>query len=266
MFGLDKQRKLGVQLYHYDIHGIACEITSPDEQLSYLVDYYWKLTVTLSKTELQVIPDNAIDLVISPQIEQFAALYLPVEKSFSIPLSGPVIYAGISFRPEPATQYFALPLNHLEQLSAGVDTIDQLKIHSLLRSVQSITNFEALADIFNTHLLQSCRTEQVMESRNILDLLADNSQTNCIASVARLAGLSERQLRRVADHAFGLGPKKLQRVIRLQQTLHELFDADNAVLADTFYDDSHRIRELKKMTGLTPGQIRSLAEIYNTAK
>ena len=156
-----------IQLYHLELDGGRCELAAPDPCLAQLIDYYWLLTVSAASIDLQVIPDAAIDLVISLDIEGFAALYLPVARMRTIPIGGPVRFAGVCFRPD--------------------------------------------------------RTR---------DLL-------------------------------GLGPKRVQRVLRLQAALAELLTSDEATEQDLYFDDSHRIRELKRLTGFTPGQIRRMAETYN---
>ena len=91
----------------------------------------------------------------------------------------------------------------------------------------------------------------------------DVVDTGSVRAMAAHVGLSERQFRRVMRDQLGLSPKQLHRVVRLQQSLREVLDAAGTPWTAGFYDDSHRIRELKALTGLTPGQIQRMAEIYN---
>jgi len=93
--------------------------------------------------------------------------------------------------------------------------------------------------------------------------LEDTMGSGSIAQISATLGVSERQFRRLSVDLFGLSPKKLQSILRLQKALEELFYCEPDQIQDLYYDDSHRIRELKRLTGCTPGQIRKLAEKYN---
>ena len=83
-------------------------------------------------------------------------------------------------------------------------------------------------------------------------------------NIAGQFDLSERQFRRIMGSLFGYGPKKVQRVMRLQMSLKEILATSHLAVEDGFYDEAHRIKEVRELTGLTPGQIRKMAEIYNS--
>ncbi|MEL7144613.1 MAG: hypothetical protein AAFZ17_22885 [Cyanobacteria bacterium J06650_10] len=52
--------------------------------------------------------------------------------------------------------------------------------------------------------------------------------------------------------------------MRLQTALRALLTPDTLATDDGFYDEAHRIKEIRSLTGLTPGQIKHMAEIYNS--
>ncbi|MGE4071580.1 MAG: helix-turn-helix domain-containing protein [Lysobacterales bacterium] len=80
-----------------------------------------------------------------------------------------------------------------------------------------------------------------------------------VAAAAAIAGLSERQFRRVFEQRMGVSPKRYQRAIRVDRMLKQLHAqpwegdefADQPIL---FADQPHAIREFRAMTGMTPGQ------------
>lgn len=77
--------------------------------------------------------------------------------------------------------------------------------------------------------------------------------------VAR-SGLSMRQLERMAKRYYGLPPKTLARkyrALRAAAALARGEDLDANGMSDSFYDQSHLIREVKRFAGLTPQQIRT---------
>jgi AraC-like DNA-binding protein len=79
-----------------------------------------------------------------------------------------------------------------------------------------------------------------------------------IPALARRLGLSERTLRRRCETAFGYGPKTLARILRFQRFLRLLRHSDKPRLAalaaaSGFADQAHLTREVRDLSGLTPG-------------
>jgi methylphosphotriester-DNA--protein-cysteine methyltransferase len=73
------------------------------------------------------------------------------------------------------------------------------------------------------------------------------------------AGMSARQVERLARRIYGAPPKLLARKYRALRAASVLGSADlpwQDVAGDAFYDQSHFIREIKHFTGLTPRQFQ----------
>jgi AraC-like DNA-binding protein len=73
-------------------------------------------------------------------------------------------------------------------------------------------------------------------------------------------GLSERTLRRHCEHAFGFGPKTLDRVLGMQHFLELVRTHPGLGLANLagiagYADQAHLSREARRLTGLTPTTI-----------
>lgn len=258
------------QLYHLNLEGGWCELSAPDSGLVSYIDYYWLLTIDQPALELEIIPDTAVDLVMSPDLTDFAALYFPTPEPYVIKLQGPVRYVGVCFRSACVAEILGLDFNALSQLKIGVDTLDSLYVSSLLIEIQGITSIGSTTKIFDefwlTRLDQTHHTDGVqsrISHQVMIDALEDAIGPGNIASICKRLGVSERQFRRLSIDLFGLSPKKLQNILRLQSALEELFNCEPNQLQDWYYDDSHRIRELKRLTGCTPFQIRKMAEKYN---
>jgi AraC-like DNA-binding protein len=82
------------------------------------------------------------------------------------------------------------------------------------------------------------------------------------ARLGDLCGLSERQLRRRFDEAIGYGPKKLQRILRLQRLLwlasQELAterSLSRLAFAAGYADQAHMTREVVALSELSPGRL-----------
>jgi AraC-like DNA-binding protein len=69
--------------------------------------------------------------------------------------------------------------------------------------------------------------------------------------MARSAGYSSRQLRRLQRNHAGLSPKSLHRIIRFQQLLASL-QCGGEIETFGYSDQAHAIREFRQFTGMTP--------------
>ena len=263
--------ELPLQLYHLVGDSVRCYRAKPAAQLAAYIYYYWWLDVAPGDTKLEVIPDNAIDLVMSPDIPNFSILYLPASEKFSIPLSGPVTYLGICFRASSANEFFNINKAKMHSCMPGTNTTDILSINTLVKDVQEIKQAEQMASVLDA-LLSSRLKEQPTNVSDTSDLNIDKALAAMQASVgtqgmetiASHFDLSDRQFRRIMGSLFGYGPKKIQRVMRLQASLKEIFTADALNIEHGFYDEAHKIKEIRALTGLTPGQIKRMSETYNS--
>lgn len=260
-----------LQLYQVEHESLTCFCARPAEALEAYIHYYWWLSVPEGNTTLDVIPDNATDLVMSPQLENFSILYLPSAERFSIPLSGPITYVGISLKTELAHQFFKTSTTQLTECHAGTDTTDTLGIQELVKQTQSIKEPEDLVPIFDPAVMQHLNRESStvsittkLDVNKVLAAMQASVGLNGMETIADHFQLSDRQFRRVMGSLFGYGPKKVQRVMRLQASLKEILTADPKIMEDGYYDEAHRIKEIRALTGLTPGQIKRMAEIYNS--
>ncbi len=241
-------------------------MAEPASSLSGFIFYYWLLYIEADQLSLEVIPDGALDLVVSPNLPDFSAVYPPSIQKFSIPLKGPIHYAGISFEPESAQQVLGQNIASLSSLEAGRETTEVLKLKRLVDAIQGVANINQLKQIFDRELSRKDLKHTKLKGQSIYDYFCKNLDAGGVRKVASELGMSERKFRRTSNDLSGLAPKQLQRIVRLQNLLHELFCTQEVASSDGYYDDSHRIREVKQLTGLTVGELRKMAEIYNKSK
>lgn len=80
-----------------------------------------------------------------------------------------------------------------------------------------------------------------------------------IARLIAVTGLSRRQVERRCTRLYGGPPVMLarkDRALRAAVSLADGMTSLDVLAASDFYDQSHLVRELKRFTGLTPGQLR----------
>ncbi len=262
---------LPLQLYQLGADKVQCFRFAPSEYLKPYIHYYWWLDIAAGETTLEIIPDNAIDLVMSPDIADFSVLYLPASEKFSISLNGPITYVGISFRASTANTFFNVSSDVMKDCMAGIGATECLRIESIVAGVQQLNQPEDIANTLDA--LATARLENMPAIRksaiklNIEKVLAAMQASvgpSGMDAIASRFGLSDRQFRRIMGSLFGYGPKKIQRVMRLQASLKEILAANSDTQQDGFYDQAHKIKEIRALTGLTPGEIKKMSEIYNS--
>jgi transcriptional regulator GlxA family with amidase domain len=100
--------------------------------------------------------------------------------------------------------------------------------------------------------------------RSAIAWLGANSQSS-IDDLSRQVSWSDRKLRRRFVDAVGMGPKLVQRIVRVQRALHHLrgragrISLSGLAVDCGFADQAHMTREVAHFTGLTPSRLRSLA-------
>jgi len=274
MFGTDRDVYVPRQLYQLGgTPGVECHLLPPAAGLGSTVHYHWVLDISAERVELPVIPDHAFDLVLCPAPEDFAALYFPVERAFTIALEGPISYVGSCLRLEQLGELLGLDAAELRALSPGTETIEALELAPLIGQLGESGEHALIGRCLDEFVRSRERRARQRRDKDgggaangiypsLFERFLDALEPGRVAELARQVGVSERQLRRETHRLFGLAPKKIQRIVRLQRAIAELVD-DAPPVAD-YHDDSHRTRELRALTGWTPGEIRRLAEKYNT--
>lgn len=271
MFSTDRGLYTPRQLYQLGgTPDVTCDLIPPAVDLAASAYYHWVLDVDADSVVLPVIPDGALDLVLCPTLEDFAALYHPVDRAFALTLEGPIRYVGTCLRLERFGALFAREPEALRALAPGAETVDVLALEPLIERLGESADVGQIGLAFDEFLRARVRygarntAARTDATLSLFERFLDAIEPEHVADIARSVGISERQLRRETHRLFGLAPKKIQRIVRSQRAIGELVgDAPSGI---DYHDDSHRIRELRALTGCTPGEIRRLAGKYNTRR
>ncbi|MEQ9300979.1 MAG: AraC family transcriptional regulator [Cyclobacteriaceae bacterium] len=105
-------------------------------------------------------------------------------------------------------------------------------------------------------LFQACRLEPMIER---LQSRLDQARFDNVAALAEDLGISTRQLHRITTETFNLRPKELLSIYRFTETTRRARGSNSGkfleALAFGYYDQSHFIRECKRIAGVTPKQL-----------
>ena len=243
----------------------------PSLPLRNWVQSFWQLSVPKGKYYYRSVPDNCVDLIVNANCSQDIYIVAPFSSSIVFELEGPAIYFGIRFQVLGHSGIITTPLG--EWGGAGVMQASELLPSHILDSIyerlSGTLKFELRCQNLATYLLsisvdhyQGIDLRLARYVRFCNELVASRiciSDQQCAEF-----GLSSRQLRRLSQHYMGLSPRELARVFRFQSMLNRMnVSNDMEAWADHYHDQPHFIREFKRLSGVTPTQLRDLSVLYN---
>ena len=182
------------------------------------------------------------------------------------------------FCPKPGTQIVAIrikpewcsdvlridPAEHLNSIRPLRAIHRQLEDRLRDRLLRTDRTEEAAAILLHT-LQAASETRAIPRDTRLAHAALENLRNNRSASVADAArgmGISDRHLRRVVMQASGIGPKPMQRILRLTRLIMmaDRFtnpDWSRLSLAEGYFDQSHLVHETRALTGLTPSELHT---------
>lgn len=186
-------------------------------------------------------PRNTATHVVArgPKLKLFGFGLLPAGWARAISMSAQEcanqVFAATDIIPFDADQFYAAisACSTLEEMTAI--TIDRARVY--------------LDDAIVTPLWFVREVDKWLESKLSPD----------IADLEASTGLSRRQIERLARQYYGAPPKFLVRKYRALRAANAIANGNGdwqQFIDESFYDQSHFIREIKEFTGQTPGAIR----------
>lgn len=204
----------------------------------------------------RVLPDACID-VIWDGIDLFVAG----------PDTGPVIrvdlpgsfFAGVRFRPGHAPAFLGLPAAELRDQRVSVRDLWGAPFAAEL---EDDISWRAPGDAARRLEQRITALAVGNEATAAIDAVRASVLSTDVGSLANELGVTARTLHRRCEHAFGYGPKTLQRVLRFRKflSLAERSPAKGLahLAADAGYaDQPHLTRESMRLSGLAPRELLS---------
>ena len=208
-----------------------------------------------------VVPDGCVDLL---WIEGRLMVAGPDRWAAVQAIAPGSIVAGLRFRPAAAVKWLGLPMSEIVGRRIDLDDLWGAEVRRLADWIG-----EAETDAETVRRLEAGVTRRTMTAEP-----ADRDMAGAFALlggtrepvVPNVAGLvlrldtSERTLRRRCREAFGYGPKTLDRILRFQRFLGLARHAGDRRMAHWaleagYADQAHLAREVKRLSGLSPGSL-----------
>jgi methylphosphotriester-DNA--protein-cysteine methyltransferase len=216
-------------------------------------------------TEHRVLPDGCMDLLfdLSGTPGPTATLVGTMKASLLAPAATRAHFLGVRFRPGEAFAFTRVPAGEVtDRVVPLANVLGPLaeRLSDELAIARSTAARLAALDRRLTELRQRARPADPRVRRAVLRIASSPAEAR-VAWLARDLGLGERQLERIFLERVGVGPKAFARVVRLQALLPRLASGGSAVpwaaiAIDLGYaDQAHMIREVKRLSGLTPTEL-----------
>lgn len=170
-------------------------------------------------------------------------------------------HIAVRFRPGGAHAIFDLPMHDVAGRVLDLDLLLGSAARSLRDRLGSLESDAERVDALQEWLLQRIRSVHpyYRTIRSALDLVRSSGFTLSVASLCDRLGLSNRHLIAQFRRVVGLPPKTMARIERFSAVVEATrgrVDVDWAGLAYRFHfaDQSHLVREFKRLSGVSPTQ------------
>ena len=173
--------------------------------------------------------------------------------------TGPSGVLGVRFHPAAARCFAGMPMYRANDRRIDLDALwpgQGTKLASDGRRADDDPSRAAIATGFVAQRIAAGPPldDAVVRCCALLESTHDDAR---VAALCALAGLGRRQLERRFRDAVGVGPALLASILRLR-TVFDLIERDSdrpwtdAALAAGYFDQSHFIRDFRRLVGCTP--------------
>lgn len=255
-----------------DLSGDAVTIRrkQPPPDLSpYLIEF-WEYDVDpkLDYVPIQVFPSGCVVLrfnVTSQGVEP--VLYAP---SLNNNMKGLFFHEwiifGVALRPNMAYQLLGISLHELRDMRINMECFWPVDVRRACEQIAGATSFAERITVF-TKFLRKIFREDVTPNSGFLNVFQDitlNAQrASDIGMIAKRHGANGRSLRRHFIKYLGVGPKQMDRLVRVQNSMRQIQHRPSQSLASLsagykFSDQAHFSREFRSFVGFSPKVFASL--------
>jgi len=223
---------------------------APSPSLADIVYCFWQLNTTNTLEadfSYLVLPDGCVDIIFSlsesPNFKG-ALIMTPSIKAERLNLGTSFSYVGIRFWPGA---WRDSPRN----IVGSVREADSLKGYDLaeVRKRLVAQNISEVTTILESTVKKLLRLN-IVRNNPLTDALLNHSASS-VENYILKTNYSRRQLQRIIKEQLGYSPHDFIKILRFQEALQNK-------TFESYADQSHFIRECKRMTGLTPRELYSI--------
>lgn len=192
-------------------------------------------------------------------IVNIAISKISTQKIIVQPNSDRIKICGAHIKPFGLAYFTKTPVNSLPWLINTEDLFGNIVpkfIKRLDNSTDTETMFAEVEKIFLDNLLVRDLT-LIIEAVDLIDNSGENIE---VSKLARELSVTDRTLRNHFYNYIGCSPKEYIKTVILKRIAYQLAHQKDSLTQiayeNQYFDQAHFIKELKDMTGFTPGELR----------
>ncbi len=223
----------------------------PDSSLSHFVESFWMLDNPSENKEAVLLPDGRIDLIFSESSTE----------AFH------VVLLGIGTLPEQVTiaektKIFAVSFNLLaseyilhQRISGLLNSAKILSCDFWNFNADDFNDFEKFCKKISLKIKEELSTQKIDERKvRLFDLIYSSRGSLSVKVLSEKVVWSERQINRYFNQQFGISLKAYCGILRFRASFQHIKEG-KLFPEENFSDQSHFIREVKKLSGFLPKQL-----------
>jgi len=223
----------------------------PDKSLDDFVESFWYLeNLSDNYKQVTILPDGRMDLFLTKSaIEPFHIVLLGIETHYNQPVITPKRQTfAISFKP------FAIEYLFHDLVSDFIGNVKQLPTDLWDFSAEDLTDFDLFCQKA-MQKIQSLLPKDIDErKRKLFQLIYSSNGTLTVSELSDQVFWSSRQINRYFNKQFGLSLKAYSSIIRFRASFPHIKEG-NLLPKEGFVDQSHFIKEVKKLSGVSPKEL-----------
>jgi AraC-like DNA-binding protein len=253
--------------------GLRYQEFAPPPELADVLVGVWTLTDPGQgggPRQYHVVPDACSDLIFNQQAGE-GFIFGTVTQAKTVEMPGPVSIVGVRLQPHLLPAFTGIPASAVQNLEPSFREASVYQIQELFErhtAVPKGTFGAREAECLARAVAATIRPDRInIRAQWLTSALL--SSAGSVDQAAHTTGFSARQLQRIAQHDLGLTPKRLGRILRLQQAFPAVLQPNRchalAAVENGFADQAHMVREFATLNGFTPGfwRDRRVSDLFN---
>jgi len=177
----------------------------------------------------------------------------------------------IVFQPQGFYNLFNIKSSDFCKFAINSDSILKTDIYNLWEELQTFYNVEGMKRLVENYLSDYAKKASGRFDiiNNIMNYMNNTKGMIRVSQICNLFYVTPRSLDRHFKDEIGISPKELLNIFRINNAIKLITENPDCDLTEIsylsgYYDQSHFIKEIRKITGIAPGHIRGSESIKVT--
>jgi AraC-like DNA-binding protein len=233
-------------------HDLQYKLIKPEKSLTDFVESYWLLeNLSDSDREVVVLPDGRIDLALTvsaTELFHITLLGIETHPEHTILAAGTRMFV-ISFK------LLAVEYIFQNKISALLDTAEKLPADFWGFEAADMEDFDRFCEKASQKIHTRLSEEVDNRKRALFGLIYSSRGSATVMELSQKVFWSSRQINRYFNHQFGLPLKAYCNILRFRSSFKQIKEG-RLFPQESFADQSHFIREVKKLSGVLPKELK----------